>query len=263
MKLKRFLSLNTAVLLALAVAVSACGKKNKYTEEEPEEGGAAAASGGNKIDPATAGTVSGTIVFDGAAPAPIVTDVSADAVCSTNPVTDPALTQEVAVKDGKLANVFVYVSKGLDGTFDPPAEAVTLDQKGCRYHPHVLGMVAGQKIKIINSDATLHNVHPTPKNNPAFNLAQPTAGKVDEKSFDKEEVMVPVSCDVHGWMHSYIGVLNHPAFDVSKEDGKFTFKAPPGTYTITAWHEKLGKQDQQVTIGKGETKDVTFTFKAQ
>jgi hypothetical protein len=264
MKLNRFLSLQAVLLLSCTLAISSCGKKsddyNLDDDTEQEGGGDAGAA---TIDPATAATITGTVNFEGAAPAPEMIDMSADQVCMANSTPETREKQEVMVKDGKLANVFVYVSKGLDGKFKPPTEPAVLDQHGCAYHPHVLGVMVGQPLEITNSDETLHNIHPTPQKNKAFNLAQPTKGSKHEVTFDQEEVMIPVSCDVHGWMRSYVGVLPHPAFATSGTDGKFSFKAPPGTYTITAWHEKLGKQEQQVTVGASETKDLTFTFKAQ
>ena len=145
--------------------------------------------------------------------------------------------------DGKsLGNVFVYVKDGLGNyVYDPPAGNATIDQKGCRYTPHVFGVRVGQKIEIINSDPTLHNIHATPKANSEFNTGQPMQGMKTEHTFTAKEVMVPFKCDVHGWMNAYVGVLDHPFFAVTGEDGKFTLKGlPPGTYTVEAWHEKLG-----------------------
>jgi hypothetical protein len=257
-------SLFMALFLSCALVVSGCGKKSDddFGDEDEDEGGSSAAM---TVDPATAGTVTGKVVFEGAAPAANVANVESDPVCkAASGGEKPEVTQEVVVNDGKLVNVFVYISEGINGTFAPPTDPVVLDQQGCRYHPHVVGVMAGQKLQFKNSDPTLHNVHPTPTKNAAFNLAQATQGKVDEKVFDKEEVMIPVSCDVHGWMRSYVGVLNHPFFSVSGADGSFSLKGvPPGKYTITAWHEKYGTQTQQVELKPKETKDISFTFKAK
>ena len=146
--------------------------------------------------------------------------------------------------------------------YDPPTDKPQIDQKMCRYHPHVQGMRVGQPLEILNSDPTLHNIHALPKNNSEFNNGQPIQGMKMTHTFDKPEVMVPFKCDVHGWMNAYVGVLPHPYFAVTKDDGKFELaNLPPGTYTIEAWHEKLGTQTQQVTLGEKETKDVSFTFK--
>lgn len=261
MNLQRLSVFGFAVLVSASLVVG-CGKSREdelFGEEGGDEGGSAA-----KIDPATAATIGGSVVFEGAAPAPTPIDMSADAVCASNAQAAALGAGDVVVKDGKLGNVFVYVSKGLEGQrFETPKEPATLDQKGCRYHPHVTGMMVGQTLKVSNSDATLHNVHPTPKKNKGFNQAQPNAGMVFEKTFDQEEVMIPFSCDVHGWMRSYVGVLTHPFFGVSGEDGAFALQGvPPGTYTVTAWHEKFGEQQQEVTVGAKESKNITFTFKA-
>jgi len=265
MKLK-FASYSAFMVLILcgALAVSGCKKKSDddFGDDDSDDGGSTPAM---TVDPATAGTVTGKVIFDGAAPAPKVVDVASDPVCKAAASTEDAtVTQDVVVTDGKLGNVFVYISEGINGSFTPPTDPVVLDQQGCRYHPHVVGVMAGQKVQFKNSDPTLHNIHPTPAKNAAFNLAQATQGKTDEKVFDKEEVMIPVSCDVHGWMRSYIGVLNHPYYSVSGTDGSFSLKGvPPGKYTITAWHEKYGTQTQQVELKPKETKDISFTFKAQ
>jgi hypothetical protein len=144
-----------------------------------------------------------------------------------------------------------------------PSEPVVLDQKGCHYQPHIFGVQVGQPVQIVNSDSTLHNVHGVAKVNSEFNTGQPIQGMKFTHTFSAKEVMVPFKCDVHGWMNAYAGVLDHPYFAVSAADGTFTLKGlPPGTYTIEAWHEKLGTQMQSVTIGAKETKDVAFTFKA-
>ena len=161
-------------------------------------------------------------------------------------------------------NVFVYVKDGLGNyMFDPPTTPATIDQKDCRYHPHVFGMQVGQPLEILNSDPTLHNIHAVAKNNREFNNGQPMQGMKTTHTFTAKEVMVPFKCDVHGWMNAYVGVLDHPFFAVTDASGSFNLKSlPPGTYTIEAWHEKLGTQTQTVTIGAKETKDIAFTFKA-
>ena len=171
------------------------------------------------------------------------------------------------VKDGKLGNVFVYVADGLGGrTFPTPTEAVELDQKNCRYHPHVFGLMVGQPMRIVNSDPTLHNIHAIPGTNQEFNTAQPIQGmKIDHVFTAKEEkVIVPFKCDVHGWMNAYAGVLDHPYFAVTGEDGKFSIKnLPPGTYKLTAWHEKAGTKTIDITVAAKESKeDANFSFTA-
>jgi plastocyanin len=170
----------------------------------------------------------------------------------------------VLMNGGGLENVFVYVKDGLGNYyFETPTEAVKLDQKGCRYTPHVVGLRTGQPLEIANSDATLHNVHAMAKANQEFNLSQQLAGIKNTKTFSAPEVMVHFKCNVHGWMEAYVGVLTHPYFAVTANGGAFELKnVPPGTYTVEAWHEKLGTQSQSVTVGPKEAKTVSFTFKA-
>ena len=171
--------------------------------------------------------------------------IQMDAVCGklhTKPVT----TRHFVVgSDNGLANVFVYIKQGAPKT--PAAgEANLLDQVNCMYEPYVMGVVAGQKFKVRNSDAFMHNVHATPKTNPEFNLAQVSKGQVNEKSFDKPEVLVRMKCDVHPWMFAYIGVVDHPYFAVTDKDGNFTIKnVPPGKYTVEAFHLKAGSKTQE------------------
>ena len=167
------------------------------------------------------------------------------------------------VENGGLNNVFVYVKDGLGKYyFDVPAQAVTVDQQGCRYRPHVFGVRAGQPIEIINSDPTLHNVNAVASVNRGFNFGQPMQGMKNTATFTAPEVMVRIKCDVHGWMSAYAGVLDHPYFAVTSSGGKFELKnVPAGTYTVEAWHEKLGAQTQNVTLAEKDSKELSFTFK--
>jgi hypothetical protein len=247
-------------VLGLTLA-TACGGR----EEAPAESAAPAAeSGGTKVDESTAGNVNGRIVFEGAAPKNDPIKMSSDPVCLREAKGQQVQEFFVVGDGGALQNVFVYVKEGLGNfAFDVPAEAVKLDQQGCRYHPHVFGIRVGQPLEIINSDPTLHNIHALPKVNQEFNTGQPIQGMKTPHTFTAREVMVPFKCDVHGWMNAYAGVLDHPYFAVSGADGKFELKTlPPGSYVIEAWHEKLGAQTQNVTVGQKETKEITFTFKA-
>jgi plastocyanin len=207
--------------------------------------------------------VTGRVVFEGAAPKPAVLRMDSDPNCVQPNMT--ATVETLIVGDGgALQNVFVYVKDGLgDLRFPVPATPALLDQKGCHYVPHVFGVQVGQPVEVLNSDATLHNVHAIPKTNREFNTGQPLAGMKHTHRFSTREVMVPFKCDVHPWMYAYVGVLDHPYFAVSAADGTFSLKGlPPGTYTVEAWHETLGTQTQTVTIGATETTEVAFAFKA-
>jgi len=248
----------------LAVSVAACGGGSQSTSST-SAAPAASAGGGKKVDAATAGEVKGTVSLDGVAPKNAEIKMNADPVCVKQTAGSPQSQETFMVgKDGKsLGNVFVYVKDGLGNyVYDPPTDSPKIDQKECRYHPHVFGMRVGQPLEIVNSDPTLHNIHAMPKANQEFNNGQPIQGMKMTHVFTAKEVMVPFKCDVHGWMNAYVGVLDHPYFAVTKEDGKFEIKdLPPGTYTIEAWHEKLGTTTQSVTIAAKESKDVNFTFK--
>jgi plastocyanin len=160
--------------------------------------------------------------------------------------------------------VFVYVKDGLgDRTFPAPQTEVVLDQRGCKYMPHVIGAQVGQPVKIINSDATLHNVHAVPKVNPEFNFSQALKGMENVRTFDRPEIMVPFRCDVHGWMAAYVGVVPHPYFAVTAANGSFEIKGlPAGTYTLEAWHETLGVQTATVTVDGTAPGTASFAFKA-
>jgi plastocyanin len=207
--------------------------------------------------------VAGRVVLDGAVPANPPIKLSGDPYCvAQNP--NGATFENFVVTDGGIENVFVYVKDGLGNYyFDAPTEPAKLDQQGCRYQPHVLGIRTGQPLEISNSDDTMHNVHAMPEANREFNVGQAIKHQVDRRTFTAPEVMVPFKCDVHSWMRAYIGVMNHPYFAVTHGGGKFELKnLPAGTYTVEAWHEKLGTQTQKVTVAEKQAADITFTFKA-
>jgi plastocyanin len=251
-----------ALGVALSASVVACGGGQESAA--PAATTAAPPAGAAKIDPSTAGDVKGTVTLTGAAPKNEPIRMNADPIC-VKEAKGPQTQETFMVSgDGKLANVFVYVKDGLGSyAYDPPSGNITLDQKGCRYTPHVFGVRVGQPIQIVNSDPTLHNIHATPKSNAEFNNGQPIQGMKMNHTFKAKEVMVPFKCDVHGWMNAYVGVLDHPYFAVTKEDGSFELKGlPPGTYTIEAWHERLGATTQSVTLGAKESKEVSFSFDA-
>ena len=208
-----------------------------------------------------ASTVSGNIQFSGTPPKMETIAMNADPTCASLH-TEPVYNESVVVNpNGTLKNVFVYIKEGLEGkTFEAPQTPVTIDQKGCQYHPHIFGIQVGQSLDIVNSDSTLHNVHSLAEKSKQFNLGMPIQGMKLPKKFENPEVMVKFKCDVHPWMNAYIGVLNHPYYSVTNETGAFEIKdLPPGEYTIEAWHEKYGTQTQKVTVSDGPA-SANFTF---
>jgi len=248
--------------VTVAVAVAACGGSSETSNTSATP---SAPAGGQKVDTANAGTLTGTITLDGTAPKNEAIKMNADPVCVKQNSTPQFQETYTVGSDGKsLENVFVYVKDGLGNyTYDAPTGTAQIDQKNCRYHPHVFGMRVGQTLEIVNSDPTLHNIHALPKGNQEFNTGQPIQGMKTTHTFTAKEVMVPFKCDVHGWMNAYVGVLDHPFYAVTDKDGKFELKGlPAGTYTIEAWHEKLGTTTQSVTIAAKDSKEVNFTFKA-
>ena len=247
-----------AGFLALATGLSACGGSSQQQQAAPA---AESAVVSNPVDPATAGSITGRISFEGRPPAAQPIKMASDPNCPQ----PGGMTETVVVaSDGALKNVFVYVKDGLGNLrFPVPATPVVLDQKGCRYLPHVVGIQVGQPMQIVSSDPTLHNVHAMAQANREFNTGQPVPGIPHTHTFSTREVMVPFKCDVHRWMNAWVGVLDHPYFAVTSDAGTFELKGlPPGTYTIEAWHERLGTQTSSVTIGAKETKDVPVSFKA-
>lgn len=206
--------------------------------------------------------VTGVVKFQGAVLPPTKIDMSSDPNCLKGHPS-PGTTEDVIVgANGVLENAVVYISGGLEGrTFTPPAEPVVLEQKGCTYKPHVIALQANQKLNVVNADATTHNIHPSPANNREWNMTQPP-GVPMEQSFAREEIAIPVKCNIHPWMRGYIAVFKHPYFAVTGKDGSFELKdLPAGNYTITVWHGKLGTQSQQVTITAGQPSKLDFVFK--
>ncbi len=245
-------------LAALVVAVG-CGKKHNTSMDDKEKDGAAKPAYASKGDE---GTITGKVSFDGAVPVLKKIDMSQDANCAGAPGDKTA--DDLVVTDGKLENVFVYLKGGpVDKfTFPIPSDPVVLDQQGCRYHPRVLGIQTNQVFKVVNSDNTTHNVHPSPKTNQEWNQMQAQGAAPIEKKFPRAETLIPVKCNQHPWMKASIGVLGHPYFAVSGKDGSYTIKnVPPGSYTLVFWHETKGEQTQQVTVGAKESKTQDITYK--
>jgi plastocyanin len=257
-------------VIASLVALGACGKKGDDTAGGNESGGGGTSGGTEYKATGNEGTITGKVSLNGDAPAPQPIDMSQDANCkakNTNPV-----TETVVAKDGKLQNVFVYIKEGTtadgkklaDFTFDTPTTEAVIDQNGCHYVPHVLGMQPNQTLKVTNSDPTGHNIHALPKaggGNEEWNESQPGGAAPITKTFKRSEILVPVKCNQHPWMKAYIGVVKHPFYAVTKADGTYEIKGvPAGTYTLVAWQEKGGEKTQQVTVpAKGNvTSDFAF-----
>ena len=255
--------LGLVAALSLMSLASSCKPKTEGEAEGPAAGSEYASKGNE-------GTITGKINYNGTAPAPVKIDTSADANCTKK--SPDLVSEEWAVKDGKVANTFVYIKDGTlaDGkkigeySFKAATAPVTLDQNGCHYKPHVLGVMVNQPINITNSDPTTHNIHFRPTKNPDWNQSQPNgAGPLTHK-LAVSEILVPVKCDQHPWMRSFIGVMKHPFFAVSAEDGSFTIKnVPPGKYTVVAWHEGPGsgtEKTMEVTVPANGSATADYTF---
>jgi plastocyanin len=254
------------VALALAAMVGCTGNKEETTEQP---GGAASGTSAEApptpIDQSTVGEVTGKVTFQGEKPKmkPIMMDQ--DPVCVKAHEGQPAHVEDGEVNaNGTLPNAFIYVKAGAEKyTFATPTNQAVLDQKGCMYGPHVLGVMVGQDVHIVSSDPTTHNIHPMPKDNREWNESQAPGAAPIDKTFAREEIMIPVKCNQHNWMRAYIGVMKNPFFAVTGSDGTFTIKGlPPGDYTLGAWTATYGEQEQKVTVGPKETKTVDFAFKS-
>ncbi len=243
-------------VVALGI-VAACGGGGEGGGEEAATAEAPAAA------PLGTASISGSVMFEGDPPANPAIDMSEESACAdkyadgpTNPV--------VMVSDGKLANVFVRITEGLPaGPYPAPGGPAVVDQDGCLYLPRVLGVMVGQELEIRNSDPVLHNIKAVPTENRGFNISQPQAGMTTTRTFGTPEIMVPLECNVHGWMNAYVGVVEHPYFGTSGADGSFSIAGlPAGTYTVEAWHETLGTQTAQIEVADGGTATADFTFQA-
>ena len=250
-----------SVALVAAGMVSACGGGGDGGGGSDTAGGAAPEAA-VQIDPATVGTISGMVNFAGEAPAMTPVDMSGEPDCAAGYGGDGPMSNTVLASGGGLANVFVYLSEGVSG--GPAASgSVPLNQENCRYEPHVFGVQSGQDIAITNSDNFLHNINASPTENRGFNISQPRAGITSTQSFSVAEVMVPIRCDVHGWMNAYVGVVDHPYFAASDATGNFSIgNVPAGTYTVTAWHEEYGTMTTSVTVTAQSTAEIAFDYSA-
>lgn len=255
-----------AFLLTLTVACG--GGVDESTEPPPADESAATEAPVDEPAAATGPTgtasVTGSVAYTGSVPNLKPINMNADPACQAKH-DSPVPPEMLVLGDGQsLGNVFVRVSAGApEGSYAAPSEPVVIDQNGCIYDPHVVGMIAGQELKFLNSDGILHNVHGLPEENREFNIGMPA--NVTEKGVElnRPENMFPVKCDVHPWMNAYVAVMTHPFWDVTAEDGRFSIEnLPAGTYTIEAWHERLGIETAEVTVGDGESASTDFSFSA-
>lgn len=245
--------------LATILLLPGCGTKKE--SEAPGET-AAPAQQGIPIDQATVGEITGNVSFEGAKPKLAIIHMDADPVCVSKH-SGPVHAKDGEVNDnGTLPNVFVYVKEGAEKyAFTTPTRPVELDQNGCMYEPHIMGLMAGQDLHVVNDDATTHNIHPIPKNNQEWNESQPPGAAPIDKTFARAEIMIPVKCNQHPWMKSYIGVMKNPFFAVTGSDGAFSIKGiPPGDYTLEAWTATNGTRDLKVTIAPKGTSTANFSF---
>jgi plastocyanin len=241
---------------------------NKHASSNSSAGGtrngSATQTANAHIDPATAGTVTGTIHFTGDAPTPIVIDMTQDPACG-EAVKTPNTTEQIVVHNGRLANVFVYVKDGLGNrVYMPTKTPVVLDQRGCRYIPHVIGAMVGQPVEFRNSDRTMHNIHIVPpgdEDSAGFDISQAPMAGTEQHIFRTAGLMIPIRCNNHPWMEAFLNVVKNPFFAVSDAEGEFEIHGlPPGTYTLVAVQEKLGTQTQQITVQSHKASIANFTF---
>jgi plastocyanin len=267
---KKALSILAMTLLLISLFAACGGGGEKPAAEpgssapEPAASTPAPARPAAVDDPAPTGSavITGAVVFEGDVPKMKPIKMDADPGCAKKHTEEVKVEALVLGDDKQLANVFVRVTGGLPaGSYPVPAEPTVLDQEGCRYIPHVSGVMIGQTFRVLNSDGLLHNVHGLPKINSEFNRAMPAAVTETDYVFDREEVMFKIKCDVHPWMSAWVGVLPHPYYAITGTDGQFSIAGlPAGTYEIEAWHERLGTQTASVTVADGGSASTDFTF---
>jgi len=243
-----------SIVVATGVLLLAAGCKKQAAPSAP-------AVHYTAIDWNTAGTVEGTVHYAGTPPKPIQIDMSQDPACTLGP---PNFTEGTVVHDGGFANVFVYVKDGLGNRiYAAPSQPVVVDQKNCRYIPHVIGVMVGQPVEWINSDPTMHNIHimPTVPGNQPVDISQPPSQGNDQRTFHAPELMMAMRCNEHPWMQGFINVAANPFYAVSDTTGHYVIKGlPPGTYTLVADQEKMGEQTATVTVGAKQTVSQDFTY---
>jgi hypothetical protein len=271
-----FSKLCAASAAVAMVVLAGCGGGAPETKKSSGGGGGgstekkaekkAAAGGGQAYDKSKfKGSVAGVVSFEGEAKQGEI-DTAGDKACHAMHKDAPLKSETIVAKDGKLANVIVYLASGTDKySYESPKDPLVIDQKGCQYVPHVAAKMTEQPLIVKSSDELTHNVHglsPTKTGNPEFNETQSKAGaQYKTEKVVNPEIVYTLQCDVHKWMSAKVGVFEHPFFAVTGEDGKFKLdNVPDGEYEVVAWHEKLGEQKGKVTVKDGAV-DQNFSFK--
>lgn len=258
----RLWSIGIGLLLAGPLVLTACGGKSG--QSTPSD----TAKQWFRADPGTAGVIEGRVLFGGRRPAPRRVEMDGDPQCAElhkSPLVDEAVAIGGSPGNETLGNVFVYIKTGLEGkSFEPPADPVVIEQRGCWFGPRVQGIMVGQTLKVINADPLTHNIHPLPEINRDWNQSQAPGDPPLTRRFSQPEVMIRVKCNIHRWMHAWVGAVAHPYFAVTGKDGGFRLEqVPPGSYTIEAWHEELGRQESQVTLSASGKSEFTFRFNSK
>jgi plastocyanin len=253
---------------AVVLAVGVAGCKAKPAEESAAAPAAQSQPVAAPLPASSIGSIDGVVKLSGKAPAPVKIDMTMDPACGMSAGGDNNMSEQYAVHNGDLANVFVYVKDGPPGIAVEISSgpAVVMDQKGCRYTPHVVALMKGGSVEFRNSDITMHNIHtmPTAPGSSSIDISQSPKGASQTKQFNQVETMIPVRCNNHPWMNAFINVSETPFFAVTDADGKFSLKGlPAGEYTLAAVHEKLGEQTMKVTVKALATADAKFTFVAK
>ncbi len=260
MKTSRMIA--SCCLLGWVAGISGCSRKSETTAQ-PDQRAQEAVVPAFHADPVTAGSISGTIRYTGKRPARKAIDMGNDPAC-VEAHHGKAFDESLVVSSkGSLANVFIFVRGGLEGKrFETPSFPVVVDQNGCWFQPRIIGIQTGQLFEVRNSDPVTHNIHPMAQINREWNHSQGAGDPPMARKFAKPEVMIRVKCNIHSWMHAFVGVVDNPYFAVSKEDGSYSIEnLPPGTYLIGFWQEALGTQERQVTVAPHSNTQVNLTFK--
>jgi plastocyanin len=247
---------------AVPIALFASGCKQKPNAFAPSDDAPASNAARQPVDPKTAGSITGVVRFEGVPRRPRNINMASVPNCAKLHST-PAKTQDVVTgEDGTLENVVVYLRGDFaEYSFDIPQAPAALDQNGCMYMPHAIALMKGQHLRVTNSDQTTHNVNAAPRINGGWNQSQGAGSAAADEVFQHAEIGIPVKCNIHPWMKSYIAVFANPYFQVTGEDGTFKLEnVPPGAYKLTAWHEVYGSKEQDVTVSASQQETANITF---